>query len=89
MTNTLSKRILILAIHILPSGNSGANHLFVETGVDPNFIPNSLALPSKNNSMFALFARHSRAGGNPLWLGRWIPAFAGMTNSLVAGFLQT
>jgi hypothetical protein len=36
-----------------------------------------------------LLACHSRAGGNPLRLGRWIPAFAGKTTSLVAGFLQT
>jgi hypothetical protein len=46
--------------------------------------------------MFALFACHSAPifmginyGGNPFWLGRWMPAFAGMTTSLVAGFLQT
>jgi hypothetical protein len=45
--------------------------------------------PVDKNTMSALFACLSRAGGNPLWLGRWIPAFAGMTTSLVAGFLQT
>jgi hypothetical protein len=33
--------------------------------------------------MFALFGCHSRAGGNPLQLGRWIPVFTCMTISFV------
>jgi hypothetical protein len=59
---------------------------------------------SFNMSFLLLYACHSRKGGNPLWLGRWIPAIVypragggracpheggGITNSPVAGFLQT